>query len=289
MVMMIGPIASVAATENAPASASIPTQLISYINQQSAIGGCASGTTEPFRITSTNCPVANSTNSVPATNYVAMGTHGYVQSSYDTSTNYALWNAFSTIPPNPSSTYSYPSSVAYYWIGLSDSSGGVTFLMQAGWVYGSDGSSDSHHPYLFSEFYESSGTCNKFCGGWNATAPGDSVYFEVRYLASTTRWLMYAQDSTANTFSIYYRAEGAGAGQIPLTSAANAYVDMEGRSVDSSSDWPSATVTFTSLDGQTASGTAQLGAFAETWTTGTTSDLPFTSAYTTGSPTFTTT
>jgi hypothetical protein len=129
--------------------------------------------------------------------------------------------------------------------------------VQGGISYGADGSSDSHHPGLWVEFYSSSGYCStNFCGTWTTTAATDNDNWEVSYLTNpTNEWLLYAQDSTVTptNYITYYDST-----HISETYFTYGLVAMEGHGANSAGYWPGS-ATFWDTVGEDTNGNYLLG------------------------------
>jgi len=248
----------------------IPAPLLAYITAHPPSGpiACISGTIDPFSVTSTKCnnsaaiaknltfnqekvkPMSSST--INCSTYCSAGTYNYATGS----TNFDGWTGYATVPSNPSTSYSSPSTLAY-WLGSTNCAGvGTcslrTYILQAGLIYGTDGSSNSHHPYMFVNFYDSGGLCDTAysCGTSATVSVGDTMYFDQVWLPVQGEWDVYAEDQTASTYVELLVAPGTG-GYPPNGTTGIPYgaVAMEAYSASAASDYPSGGVSFTTILG----------------------------------------
>lgn len=272
------PIATVSAVSTM--ANTIPPQVVVYTEQHSGTYGCISGTLDPFTIESVTCPNLNDTvvNGLSASSSVqprsmrvaplstySITCSGVCLSGTDDSAYYyyGLWDAFlNPVPSNPSTLYTtgvggYP--YVSEWMGLSTCVPSCSgYVVQGGVSYGSDGSSDSHHPGIWVEYLAPSGTCSStFCGNYMSSGSGDNDNWEMYYLSSSSQWLLYAQDTTVSHFITYYIPVG-GSGNMPYTTLQYGLIADEGHGVNGASYWPGS-ATFTYVVGEDSSGTFQLG------------------------------
>lgn len=185
------------------------------------------------------------------------------------SSNFVLWEGYSTVPSNPSTLYCYSGCTnladSSYWIGLQSRSSfgsGLVYLVQAGIIYGHSSTYDSHHPVMFEEFWESSGSCSGTtfkCGSTKAVSPSDSMYFQVDYVGgSSNYWVLYSGDNTKGTYDTYYVS--ATSGGLPYTSLGYAESAVEGSGTTAASYFPSGTYSLTKMVGSNGNYIYQLGA-----------------------------
>jgi hypothetical protein len=262
---------AIATPNNSTNAPTIPSGLVSFVEQHAGTSGCVSGTLNPFTITSTVCPQSSnevvngiSTNSsstniqhikpIPDSTY-SITCSGVCLAGTDNSASnyYKTWDAFATVPSVPSNLYTTSSGSPYVseWMGLSTCVPSCTgYIVQGGISFGADGSSDSHHPGLWVEYLSTSGTCSTtFCGNTMATASGDSDNWEMNYLPASTQWLLYGQDTHLSTYITYYEAVG-GTGNMPYSTLQYGLVAVEGHGVNSAGYWPGTVIPTTRFQQQ---------------------------------------
>lgn len=254
-----------------------PPILAAYLSTHPGDQGCISGTVVPFTIKNTTC---SDTTGLQIQNAYSLNCSSNCKSGEDTTppNNDVHWEAYSTVPSNPSTTYyngGSPSATVSYWIGLQSCISGCTgtvYLLQAGLYYGVNSTTDSKHPVFFEELATSSGTCSTtFCGQAKvAVSPTDNIFFSVNYDTGYQYWTLYSEDTTTNKFDLYYVYYGTGSNQIPLTSIANALSLNEGQGSTSSSYFPSG-VDFSNEIGLDASWNYQVGTSVDVHSTSGTS------------------
>jgi len=275
LLLVSGASGVVASTPGSSTSgARIPSQIISYLSNKPASSGCMSGAVSPFNITSTNCPNDGESITPQAQLTLDCSTKCFAGTQNTPTSNFINWWAFANAPSqNPSNLY-YGSTSVSYWIGLQNCVGSCSvtkYLVQAGIYYGATSTYDSHHPVMFEEFAESSGSCSSWCGNYAAITPGDSMYFVVSYVSASNYWILYSQDCTPNpcTYSVYYVTVGSGSGEIPSSSLQNGLALTEGSGGTTSSNYfPPGTFTFTTMLGQDSNYNYQLGTAYYLWTPG---------------------
>ncbi len=104
-----------------------------------------------------------------------------------------------------------------------------------------------------------------FDGDWGGTiGSGDSLFFSITensgsgYCSGGNWWELFAEDSTANHYQDSIFCIGGGIYDVPYSSMHYALIAGEGSQAASSSYFPG-TFTFTSVWGQSTSGSDQLG------------------------------
>jgi hypothetical protein len=278
-------IVSHATQETQPAQPTIPPQLLAFFAEHPSSNICVTGNTNPFSISSTDCNLTNSSNTVPATSYTLYCSSGCQTGTWNTPAlyNFTELEGDFTVPSNPSTDYGNGTQT-FYWIGLSnctdantvtcgaDGTSNGQFLIQAGLVWGDDGSNNSYHPALFYEYeaaYTGDTYCEtNFCGGATDShiRAGDSVFIEIEYStvgSGSPCWLYFIDDTTSGKYLSECWPMGTGEADIPtkITSLEYPVVAFEDDEVTSSSGVPggTATTSFTYLVGQDASSTLQIG------------------------------